>query len=80
MTYSITLAVSIAIYVLRYALQWLLFRRRGGKAPVRPKFTLRDLPKISIIAFLIVIERILYRYTYEFALGVELTVLKVDQL
>lgn len=79
MTYTITFAVSITIYLLRFALQWLSYRRRGGKVPVFPKFTLRDLPRISVVAFFIVLERILYRYTYEFALGVELSVLKVYQ-
>jgi hypothetical protein len=78
MTYSVILALSVALYVLRYILQWFLFRRRGGNAPARPTFTLRDLPRISVVALLIAIERILYRYGSGFALGIELTAIKVD--
>ena len=76
-TYSLILFASTATYVIKFQEQLIRHRRFGSKMPRRPKLFTPDLSRIGVIAFLIVLERIVYRYSYSFALGLELTVLKV---
>ena len=77
MTYTTILALSSALYMLRGIIQ--LMNRRRYVADVSPQsgMTLRNLPRIGIVAVLIIFERIIYRHTYSFALGLELILLKV---
>lgn len=77
MTYTSILVLSSALYLLRSIIQ--LLNRRRYIADVSPQsgMTLRNLPRIAIVAGLIVLERIVYRQAYSFALGLELTLLKV---
>ena len=77
MTFSILAVLCITLYTLRYILLWWKCLRRGGETPVRPKISPRDLQKVLPIATLMIVERALYRYASQFALGLELTVLKV---
>lgn len=77
MTFSILAVLCITLYTLRYILLWWKALRRGGETPVRPKISPRDLQKVLPIAALMIVERTLYRYASQFALGLELTVLKV---
>ena len=66
------------LYVIRFILQWILYRRHRGDPPKRPSLSLQTFPRIAVVAGLIILERLIYRYAYEFALGLELTVLKVS--
>ena len=77
MTYTTILALSSALYLLRVIIQ--LMNRRRYVADISPQsgMTLRNLSRIAIVAALIVFERIIYRHAYFFALGLELTLLKV---
>jgi hypothetical protein len=77
MTYTSILVLSSALYLLRSIIQ--LLNRRRYIADVSPQtgMTLRNLLRIAIIASLMVLERIVYRQAYSFALGLELTLLKV---
>jgi|SRR5579859_1068330 len=73
MTFSVILLGTSVLFFLRYLL--LILQRRGANPP--QGFTLRTFMRVSGIALLIALERILYRYGTSFMLGVELTVLKV---
>src|SRR5271156_5131206 len=77
MTYTTVLVVTVILYILRFILQWIRYRRHRGDPPKRPSLSIQNFPRIAIVAGLIIIERLIYRYAYEFALGLELTVLKV---
>jgi len=81
-TFSFTLILSSGVYVLVFLLQCYRHRRRGGGAirtaeSRRLNFTVRNFPRVAVIAGLIVLERIIYRHAYPFALGLELVLLKV---
>lgn len=77
-TYTTILVVTVILYVIRFILQWILYRRHRGDPPKRPSLSLQNIPRIAVVAGLIILERLIYRYAYEFALGLELTVLKVS--
>jgi hypothetical protein len=84
-TFSVVLFLSSGIYVLVFFLQCYRHRRRGRGGirtaeSRRLKFTVRYFPSVAIIAGLIVLERIIYRHAYPFALGLELVLLKVCTL
>ena len=77
MTSTTILALSSALYLLRGITQLLKRQRYGPDVSLQLNMTLRNLPRIAIVAGLIVLQRILYRHAYSFALGLELTLLKV---
>jgi hypothetical protein len=77
MTYTTILAFSSALYLLRGTIQLIKRRRYVAEASFQSGVTLRDFLRITTVAGLIVLERIVYRHTYSFALGLELTLLKV---
>lgn len=77
MTFSILAVLCITLYTLRYMLPRWKSRGGGSDALAYLKVSLRDLPKVVPVAALIVAERALYRYASKFALGLELTILKV---
>ena len=77
MIFSILGVLCISLYTLRHILLWWRHRRGGGEAPTLPRLSLRDLPKVVPVAVLMVMERALYRYAYQFALGLELNILRV---
>ena len=84
-TFSFTLILSSGVYVLHILLQCYRHRRRGGggirTAESRGlNFTVRNFPRVAVIAGLIVLERIIYRHAYPFALGLELVLIKVRVL
>jgi hypothetical protein len=76
MQFSVLFVACGALYALK-----LLIQRRRQKAkeetPSQPLLQVRLLRPVGVIAALILVERIVYRYASSFALGVELTVLKV---
>ena len=82
-TFSFTLILSSGVYVLHILLQCYRHRRRGGGGAIRTaesrglNFTVRNFPRVAVIAGLIVLERIIYRHAYPFALGLELVLIKV---
>ena len=80
MSYSTILFISALLYVLRFLLGLRRWRRQttSGSFRQRIRSSLRNIPRIAIIAGLIVLEHMLYRYTSGFALGLELTVLRVN--
>lgn len=78
MTYTFLLALSTGLYFLSGIIQLIKRRRYGKEASSRSNWTLRNLPRIAVVASLIVFERIVYRYSYSYALGLELTLLKVS--
>lgn len=78
MTFSIILCLTAGLYLL-YGLIHFVKRRRYGQVEGSQRlwnFTLQNAPRIAVIAGLILFERIVYRYAYSFALGLELTLLK----
>jgi hypothetical protein len=77
MTYTFLLTLTAGLYLLSGIIQLIKRRRYGKEASSRSNWTLHNFPRIAIVASLIVFERIVYRYTYSFALGLELTLLKV---
>jgi hypothetical protein len=65
-----------------YALKLLIQRRRqkvNEESPSQPLLQVRFLRPVGVIAALILVERIVYRHASSFALGVELTVVKVHR-
>jgi hypothetical protein len=80
MIWSILAVLCVTLYTLRYLLQWWRYRRSGGEAPPLPRVSLRDLPNVVPVAILMVAESALYRYAYQFALGLELNILRVISL
>jgi len=77
MTYTFLLTLTAGLYLLSGIIQLIKRRRYGKEASSRSNWTLRNLPRIAVVASLIVLERIVYRQSYSFALGLELTLLKV---
>lgn len=77
MMFTIILALSAGLYLLRGIMQLVKHRKYGSDVSLRLNLTVHNIPRIAIIAGLIVFERIVYRYAYSFALGLELTLLKV---
>jgi hypothetical protein len=77
MTYTFLLTLTAGLYLLSGIIQLIKRRRYGKDASSRSNWTLRNLPRIAVIASLIVFERIVYRHAYSLALGLELTLLKV---
>src|ERR1700685_1221706 len=72
-TFSFTLILSSGVYVLHILLQCYRQRRRGGggirTAESRGlNFTVRNFPRVAVIAGLIVLARITYRHVYPFDL------------
>jgi hypothetical protein len=76
MAFSITLVLCTLLYILRFLLQLRRCRQQDDSQP-RSKWSSRGFSRICLVAGLIVLERLLYRYANDFALGLELTVLKV---
>ena len=74
-TYSTLLLLSGALYVLRGLLS--SRKRSSDTSYQRTTLSSRSFSKIASVAGLIVLERIIYRHASSFALGLELTVLKV---
>lgn len=77
MIFSVLAFLCTSLYTLRHILLWWRYRRGGGESPTLPRLSIRDLPKIVPVAALMVMERALYRYAYQFALGLELNILRV---
>jgi hypothetical protein len=77
-TYSMILVLTFTLYVLRFGLQCWMYRRYKSVAPTTPTAKmLRHIPRIFAVAAMITLERILYRHASGFALGLELTIIKV---
>lgn len=77
MSYTTIFLGCIGPYLLRAPPQYIKYRLFGGEMPVLPRLSWNSSLKIITVAGLIILERILYRYAYSFALGLELTLLKV---
>jgi hypothetical protein len=77
MTYTSILILSSTVYTLRFLLQYWKYRRYKTVAPQKTKWTMRHFPKVAGVAGLIILERVIYRHTSTFALGLELVILKV---
>ena len=77
MTYTTILAFCFALYLLRGIIQLTNRRRYVADISLQSNLTLRNLPRTAIVAGLIILERIIYRHAYSYALGLELTLLKV---
>jgi hypothetical protein len=77
MTYSSILVLSSTLYTLRFLLQCWKYRRYKTVASQKTKWTMRHLPKVMGVAGLVILERVVYRHASTFALGLELTILKV---
>ena len=77
MTYTTILVLSTALYLLRGIIQLMRRRTYVANVSLQSGMMLPNLVRIAIVASLIVLERIIYRHAYSFALGLELTLLKV---
>jgi len=78
-TYSIILLVTLLLYCLRFLLGLRRWPRQAAATSTSPRLRipLKNFARIAVIAGLIVLSHLLYRYASEFALGIELTVVKV---
>ena len=76
-TFAAILCLSSSVYVLHFIFQCLRRRRRPNTESPRFSVTLRYFPRVAVIAGFIILERIIYRHAYTFALGLELVLLKV---
>jgi hypothetical protein len=78
MQYSFLFLVSGVLYALKYLMEKRRQRRgNGAESSSLSILNSRHFRRVAIVAALIVLERIVYRHAYFFALGVELSVLKV---
>ena len=77
-TFTIILALSTGLYLLLVIIQLIKYIRYGSQLSILSSWTLQNVPRIATVAGLIVLERIVYRHAYSFALGLELILLKVE--
>ena len=77
MTFTVVLALSSGVYMLYFLFQLHPRHRRRGIELRRLNVTFRYFSRVATIAGLILLERIVYRHAYPFALGLELVLLKV---
>jgi hypothetical protein len=79
LTYSVVLGFGTVLYLLYFALQCRRHRKFALPSSDAVKTYTQPLPKTFLIALLILLSHILYRYADAFSLGLELTILIVSR-
>jgi len=79
MQYSFLFLLSGTLFALKALVESRRRRRRKNldSRPPQPVLNFGQFRSVGVVAALIIAERIVYRHGYQFALGVELSVLKV---
>jgi len=78
MQYSFLFLLSGTLFALKALIERRHRRRKNrDSAPSQALLSFGQFRQVGVVAALIIAERIVYRHGYQFALGVELSVLKV---